>query len=153
MKCILFLLILAVLRVDGITDFENITPKKLCPVADGLISQYCDDYSKSLSCKKLEIFVKDYCNDPEKSNISFNPKDLCPIVNLFDKLLCGQWELNGKTPFKYSTKFYKFDPEELCPLFNYLDHKFCEQQDRFPVKDDQEFTCVLACKQINSSNV
>jgi len=118
----------------------HITPHQLCPAAEHIYTKYCDG-DASYSCHRLSTFMHKYCKNELDALVGFNPKELCPIVNLFDKLLCsGTLDYSG----------LKFNPKDLCPLFDYLDDKFCQQQSDSFHSGDQEFTCVLACKPIQN---
>ena len=119
---------------------SELTPSKMCPVAEKLYSKYCQSNS-TYSCSKLDTFISTHCNNILDKYSSFNPHELCPLVNLFDKLLCSS---------DSEISHDHLNPKDLCPLFDYVDNKYCQSKMMHFSSNDSEFTCVLACKPLTS---
>lgn len=136
MKYTLLSILLFACTVNAFSNTSELTPQNLCPVAEKLYSKYCQSNS-TFTCNKLDTFINNYCHNILDRYSSFNPHELCPLVNLFDKLLCSSYsEITHES----------LNPKDLCPLFDYVDNKYCQSKMMHFSSNDSEFTCVLACK-------
>ena len=136
----LLFLVSTVYADNPMNGSTNLNPQQLCPVAEQLYNNYCQDNS-TYTCSKLENFINNYCQNVLDTYAGFDPHELCPLVNLIDKLLCG-------SQFDYSK--LNVNPKELCPLFDYVDQKYCQSKVMYFSSGAQEFTCALACKPVSA---
>ncbi len=108
---------------------QKFDPKELCPLFDFLNKTLCSklhdgvhivDETNIFNNKDKEIdirIVKTTFEDIKnklKMNITIDPKDICPLVDLICKTLCNSDNSSDE-----------FDPKILCPLLIELDSKLC----------------------------